>query len=101
AGVPYPLGVENLRTLDDMADAVIAMRAQRPGMNSVIVKLNEGVSGQGNAVVPLSGLPAAGSTDERTAVLDRLRHMELESATTPFDVYLAKFEEGGGIVEER
>ena len=36
AGVPYPLGFENLRTLDDMADAVMAMRAQRPGMNSAI-----------------------------------------------------------------
>src|SRR5262249_32284023 len=28
AGVPHPLGVENLRTLDDMADAVIGMRAE-------------------------------------------------------------------------
>ena len=101
AGVPYPLGVENLRTLDDLVDAVISMRAQRPGMSSVIVKLNEGVSGQGNAFVPLSGLPAAGATEERNAVLDRLRHMELESTTTPIDVYLAKFQEGGGIVEER
>jgi hypothetical protein len=101
AGVPHPLGVENLRTLDDLADAVLGMRAQRPGMDSVIVKLNEGVSGAGNALVRLSGLPAPGSGDERAAVLDRLRAMELESETTPFDVYLAKFEEGAGIVEER
>ena len=49
-GVPHPLGVEDLRTLDDLADAVVAMRAQRPTMDSVIVKLNEGVSGAGNAV---------------------------------------------------
>ena len=27
--------------------------------------------------------------------------MELESQETPFDVYVAKFAEGGGIVEER
>jgi hypothetical protein len=101
AGVPHPLGVENLHTLDDMADAVMGMRAQRPTMNSVIVKLNEGVSGAGNAFVPLTGLPAPGSGDERAAVLDRLRHMELESPITPLDVYLAKFEEDAGIVEER
>jgi hypothetical protein len=101
AGVPHPLGVENLRTLDEMADAVLGMRAQRPGMQSVIVKLNEGVSGAGNAFVPLSGLPAAGAVDERAAVLDRLRNMELESPITPIDVYLAKFQEGAGIVEER
>jgi hypothetical protein len=100
-GVPYPLGVENLRTLDDMVDAVAGMRAERPAMDSVIVKLNEGVSGAGNALVRLSGLPASGSSDERAAVLERLRSMELESSTTPLDVYLAKFQEGAGIVEER
>ena len=100
-GVPHPAGAENLHTLDDMVDAVVGMRAERPTMDSAIVKLNEGVSGQGNAVVRLAGLPAPGSSDERTAVLDRLRHMELESSTTPLEVYLAKFQEGAGIVEER
>ena len=37
-GVPHPLGVEDLRTLDELADAVVAMRAQRPTMDSVIVE---------------------------------------------------------------
>jgi pheganomycin biosynthesis PGM1-like protein len=101
AGVPHPLGVENLHTLEELAEAVMGMRAQRPTMSSVIVKLNEGVSGAGNAFVPLSGLPSPGSGDERAGVLDRLRHMELESPITPLDVYLAKFAEGAGIVEER
>ena len=100
-GVPYPLGVENLRTLDDLADAVVGMRAERPAMDSVIVKLNDGVSGEGNAVVRLSGLPTPGSSDERAAVVERLRDMELESLTTPLEVYLAKLESGAGIVEER
>ncbi len=100
-GVPHPLGVENLRTLDDMADAIVGMRAERPAMDSVIVKLNEGVSGAGNAVVRLSGLPSPGAPDERSGVVQRLREMELESRTTPLDVYLAKFAEGAGIVEER
>ena len=100
-GVPHPLGVENLRTLDELADAVVGMRAERASMSSVIVKLNEGVSGAGNAVVRLSGLPAPGSSDERAAVLERLLQMELESPSTPLDAYLAKFAEGAGIVEER
>lgn len=101
AGIPHPLGEENLRTLDDMTDAVVRMRAERARMDSVIVKLNEGVSGEGNALVRLGGLPAPGASDERAAVRQRLLAMELESLTTPLDVYLAKFEEGGGILEER
>ena len=72
-----------------------------PSMASAIVKLNEGVSGSGNAVVTLTGLPSPGSPDERAEVMTRLQHMDLESETTPFEVYVAKFAEGGGIVEER
>jgi hypothetical protein len=100
-GVPYPLGVEDLHTLDDLADAVVTMRARRPSMDSVIVKLNEGVSGAGNAVVRLAGLPTPGAPDERALVMQRIREMELESKTTPFETYAAKFAQGGGIVEER
>jgi hypothetical protein len=101
AGVPFPLGEEDLRTLDDLADAVLRMRAERPSMDSVIVKLNEGVSGSGNALVRLNGLPSPGSGDERAAVMERLRKMELEAEDVPLDVYLAKFQQGAGIVEER
>ena len=100
AGIPHPLGVEDVRTLDDMADAVVRMRAERPTMRSVIVKLDEGVSGEGNALVRLAGLPPPGSPAERNDVKERLLQMELESPTTPLDVYLAKLGEGG-IVEER
>src|SRR3954453_123190 len=90
-GVPYPLGAEDLHGLDDIADALVAMRAQRPTMRSAIVKLNEGVSGAGNAVVRLKGLPAPGSVDERPEVLERLWAMELESQTISVETYLARF----------
>jgi hypothetical protein len=100
-GVPHPLGAEDLRRLDEVADAVVAMRTERPEMRGVIVKLNEGVSGAGNALVRLEGLPVPGAADERAAVLARLDEMELESPDTPREVYLAKLEEGAGIVEER
>ncbi len=100
-GVPYPLGEEDLRTLDDLAAAIERMRTQRPRLDSVIVKLNEGVSGAGNAVVRLAGLPEPGAPDERARVLERLRAMELESPKVSLDAYLAKLAEGAGIVEER
>jgi PGM1 C-terminal domain len=100
-GVPHPLGAENLHTLDDLAGALLAMRAERPAMDSAIVKLNEGVSGEGNAVVRLNGLPAPGAPGERDEVLERLRKLELESGQLSFDTYLAKFADNGGIVEER
>lgn len=100
-GIPHPLGAENLHSLDQIATALVEMRRARPSMTSAIVKLNEGVSGSGNAVVTLTGLPSPGSPDEVDTVLARLHQMELESESTPFEAYVAKFAEGGGIVEER
>ena len=58
------------------------MRAQRPSMTQAIVKLNEGVSGEGNAIVDLSNLAEA--TD--AAVAERVRAMRFELGTVRFDV---------------
>ena len=99
-GVRHPLGCEDLHTLDEVADAVISMRQQRP-MAEVIVKLNEGVSGQGNALVDLRGLPEPGDPHERGETVDRLRLMQFERSDTPLEAYLDKLAERGGIVEER
>ena len=100
-GVPHPLGAEDLHTLDEVVDALVEMRRQRPSMGSAIVKLNEGVSGSGNAVVTLTGLPSPGSPGERAEVMTRLQKLDLESDTMTFELYVAKLAEGGGIVEER
>ncbi|MGN6575188.1 MAG: hypothetical protein ACTHKG_05835 [Nocardioides sp.] len=100
-GIPHPQGVEDLHSLDELTDALLGMRAACPSMESAIVKLNEGMSGAGNALVRLAGLPVPGSGDEPAALRARLAAMELESPTMPLDAYLAKLAEGGGIVEER
>lgn len=99
--VPYPQGVEDLHSLDELADAVCQMRSAKPEIAEVIVKLNEGVSGEGNALVDLTKLPSPGDDEERDAVMERLASMQLEAAATPFQVYVDKFAERGGIVEER
>jgi hypothetical protein len=99
-GVPHPMGVENVHTLDDVAAAIVSMRAARPTMVAAIVKLDEGVSGAGNARVDLQGLAAPGSAGEAVDVRDRLLAMELEGEGVPFEGYVAKLAERGGIVEE-
>ena len=63
-GVSCPVGAEDLHTLDDIVAGVQSMRVRRPSLSQVIVKLNEGVSGAGNAMVNLDGLPAPGSSEE-------------------------------------
>src|SRR5207249_5331213 len=63
--VPYPLGREDLGSKEDLVEAIAQMRATKPSIRQVMVKLNEGVSGEGNAVIDLSGLPAPGDSKEK------------------------------------
>lgn len=100
-GVRCPIGADDLRSVDDLVGAVSEMRRQRPTLTEVIVKLNEGVSGSGNALVDLHDLPAPGAPDEADVIRERVLGMALENPDVGLDGYLAKFAAGAGIVEER
>jgi hypothetical protein len=100
-GVRHPLGSEDLRSIEDVAEALMRLRAARPDVAQALVKLNEGVSGEGNAVVDLRDLPGAGSAGERDEITRRTREMAFELPGTAFGAYAAKLAERGGIVEER
>jgi hypothetical protein len=100
-GVRCPVGAEDLHTVDDIVAGVQGMRARRPSLRQAIVKLNEGVSGAGNAMVDLSELPAPDSPDEAAVIRDRVLNLQPEAESLSVEVYLAAFEKHGGIVEER
>jgi hypothetical protein len=99
--VPHPLGQENLGSEDEVIEAIMEMRARKPSIKQVLVKLNEGVSGEGNALVDLTGLPPSGDSKERNALGDRLRAMQFELKGITYDSYMKKLKERKGIVEER
>src|SRR5262245_15759187 len=86
-GVPHPLGVENLSNIEDVAQAIAEMRARKPAVRQVLVKLNEGVSGEGNALVNLDGLTFPG-TSEHKLILDRLQTMKFELPGVTYESYV-------------
>jgi hypothetical protein len=97
AGINYPLGFENLKSIEDVVESLNKMRAQRPTMLQAVVKLNEGVSGEGNAIVDLSNLEG----DSADLLRQRVRAMRFEKPTIRFADYASAFRERGGVVEER
>jgi PGM1 C-terminal domain len=99
-GVAHPRGMEDVRTSSDIVEALTRLRAYGGGQQAM-VKLNEGVAGEGNALVDLSGLPTPGDPAEHAAIEDRVRQMRFELDSATLDGYLAKLEQRGGIVEER
>ena len=101
AGVRFPQGAEDLHSRTDLEEAVMGLRARRPGIRAAMVKLNEGVAGAGNAVLHLDDLPEPGSPPERAAVAERVDDLELEDTRIEVADFLAKMAERGGIIEER
>jgi hypothetical protein len=97
AGINYPLGFDNLESVEAVTAALLEMCRQRPSIAQAVVKLNEGVSGEGNALVDLTNL--AGPNEHM--IMERLRAMRFELAATRFDEYWEKFRARGGVVEER
>jgi hypothetical protein len=95
--INHPMGAEGIRGEGDLVEAIATMRERKPSIDQAIVKLNEGVSGEGNAIVDLAGLPKAGSA----AILERIRAMRFDAPAVKYDGYVKKLTDLGGVVEER
>ena len=102
-GVAHPDGAEDLHSADDVVDAVTRLLTDRPGTAEVIVKLNEGAAGNGNARVDLRSLAVSptGSPERRGHVAERVASLQPESATLDRTGYWARLARLGGVVEER
>ena len=51
AGVPVPAGTEDVRTVEDVLQAIAGIRAQSPTAPGVVIKLDNSGAGDGNMVV--------------------------------------------------
>jgi hypothetical protein len=96
ANVPLPAGFEDVRGFDDVVAALQRLCALRPGIRQAMVKHDEGVSGEGNAVVDLQDVDAT----SRDAIGERVRAMRLEAKHMTFESFMDTLGEGG-IIEER
>ena len=99
--VPHPLGYEDLGSKEEVIKAIAQMRAKKPSIQQVLLKLNEGVSGEGNAIIDLTGLPPPGNSKELSMLEERLRAMKFELPDVTYESYMQKLEERAAVVEER
>lgn len=97
AGVPLPDGAEDLRDFTDAAEAIQALRTRSPGLGRVVLKVDQGFSGEGNAVLDLAALPARAPV---AAIADALRRdLQPEAERLDAASFAALYEAQGGIVE--
>jgi hypothetical protein len=56
AGVPIPFGREDVKTIDDVVDAIADIRRARPNAPGVVVKHDNSAAGDGNIVIRFAKL---------------------------------------------
>ncbi|MGY1605561.1 MULTISPECIES: peptide ligase PGM1-related protein [unclassified Geodermatophilus] len=70
AGVPVPVGCEDVRTVEDVDRAIEEVLRQRPDAAGVVLKLDDSGAGDGNVVLRCEGLPGTGG-----GLRDRVRRL--------------------------
>jgi PGM1 C-terminal domain len=106
AGALLPFGFESLSTPEDIARALAELKRRDPAARRAVVKLNEGFSGEGNALFYYGDLDATLSEAELAKqILDRLPAdpagggLRFEAPHEHWESFSAKYREMQGVVE--
>lgn len=98
AAVPLPDGFEHLRDARDVAAALAALRHRDPLLRQAVVKLNEGFSGEGNALFDFTGAPSGGAL-ERWVRVQLPARLRFEAPAERWESFEEKLRAMGGIAE--
>ncbi len=101
AGVNLPFGFENLGSHREVAHALGEIKRKDPNARRGVVKLNEGFSGEGNALFYYEDLEAGMGKDALDdAIYDRLpAGLRCEAEAEHWESFIGKYAEMGGVVE--
>ena len=99
AGILFPDGFERLHSEDEIVEALATLKGRDPGMRRAVVKLNEGFSGEGNALFYFDGIDASSASDLENQVRAKLPDLQFEAKGENWESFSTKYREMGGIVE--
>jgi hypothetical protein len=97
--VNLPEGFEDLHTKDDIADALIQLKRKNPALKKAVVKMNDGFSGDGNAIFhyPDSAAEDMNKKNIEAALLQDLNPVAKDVSR---ELFFEKFNNMGGVTEE-
>ncbi len=98
-GLNVPPGIEDLHTEEDIINALVSLKQQNPTLRKAVVKVNDGFSGDGNAVFPYKDSDEAADLKEwiKGSLSQKLK---LVADDLSYEMFLEKYRAMGGIVEE-
>lgn len=96
--IPVPSGFEDLYTEEDVIQALEDLKLQDPAIQKAVVKLNDGFSGEGNAIFSYTGAPDGHAL--YAWIQQQLpRRLQPVAKDISIQTFLHKIKQGGGIVE--
>lgn len=99
SGVLLPDGFEDLQTKEDIIKALANLKRKYPALRKAVIKINEGFSGDGNAIYRYPELsPGTGMEEQIAASFDACFKTVVKEVGV--ELFFKKFNSMGGIVEE-
>jgi hypothetical protein len=99
SGVLLPDGFEDLQTKEDIIRALAALKRKYPALRKAVIKINEGFSGDGNAIYRYPELPLHNNLEEQIAATFQQQFKTVVKEVSD-ELFFKKFTSMGGIVEE-
>ncbi len=99
-GIPVPYGIENLQNEDEIAAALCLLKRNNPALQKAVVKMNDGFSGEGNAIFYYKKIDARTENAEHIIRLKMPENLKPVALNVSYEDYIQKFKTLGGIAEE-
>jgi hypothetical protein len=102
--VPHPDGSSNVITVDQLLDCITDLWARNPQIKRMVIKLNEGFSGEGNAILDLTPIiefspQERNRNDTIIAVKNHLKNLRFQASNETWENFSSRIPELGAIVE--
>ena len=99
SGVNFPDGFEDLHTREDVIISLSSLKKKHPALRKAVVKLNDGFSGDGNAIFTY---PESLSDDQLEDQISKnlSAHFKMVAHDITENIFFEKMQYMGGIVEE-
>jgi len=104
SGIPHPDGSELVWDMKDLAEAAADLWERQTQLKRIVIKLNEGFSGEGNAVLDLRQIPEAAPTrashtQRVEALITQMEYLSFQGSEETWENFAGRIPELGAIAE--
>ncbi|TAG98301.1 MAG: carboxylate-amine ligase [Sphingobacteriales bacterium] len=96
-GIPVPDGMENLRDEQDVIQALAALKRRNPDLQKAVIKMDEGFSGEGNAIFSFQQSPVISNLE--SWIRSSIHTLRCVADDLKYEQFMEKFTSMKGIVE--